>query len=543
MATGTKATRKTLSGDDLRQMLDAGRASLEMNVELVNSLNVFPVPDGDTGTNMLLTLKSADDELRDLAAADASQVAEAVARGTLMGARGNSGVILSQYFKGWAQGLKGCRTFGGAEIAGALADASEAAYKAVSKPVEGTILTVIRAAADGAREAVNAKGTAPKEVWGRACQSARIALEATPDLLPVLKEAGVVDSGGLGLVALLEGTLAYFHGEPVKPLEVETGQLAPGAAYLSATEEEAYGYCTQFLLQGAGLDLEGVRERMTAMADSTVVVGDASTLNVHVHTYDPGSILSYGVSLGSLTQIKIDNIDQQHQEFLELHRQPRQEVPVGVVAVVSGAGLQRLFRNLGCIGLVHGGQTMNPSTRDLAEAVQEAGAASVVLLPNNSNIVSAAQQAMTVSSKPLHVVPTTSIPHGIAALLAFNPDMDVQTNLAQMQEAVAGVRSGEVTTAVRSTSVNGVATREGQAIAMLDGELLAAADTVAEAAREIFRRAAPAPGSLATLYWGGDAREKDAGELAAWIAANFTEVEAEVVHGGQPLYHYLVSLE
>ena len=219
MATGTKATRKTLTGDDLRQMLDAGRASLEMNVELVNSLNVFPVPDGDTGTNMLLTMKSADDELRELTASDASQVAEAVARGTLMGGRGNSGVILSQYFKGWAQGLKGCRTFGGAEIARALADASEAAYKAVSKPVEGTILTVIRAAADGAREAVEAKETAPKEVWRRACQAARKALEATPDLLPVLKEAGVVDSGGLGLVALLEGTLAYFHGEPVKPLE------------------------------------------------------------------------------------------------------------------------------------------------------------------------------------------------------------------------------------------------------------------------------------------------------------------------------------
>ena len=543
MATGTKAARKMLTGDDLRQMLDAGRTSLEMNVELVNSLNVFPVPDGDTGTNMLLTLKSADDELRDLTNADASQMAEAVARSTLMGGRGNSGVILSQYFKGWAKGLEGCRTFGGAEIAGALADASEAAYKAVSRPVEGTILTVIRAAADGAREAVDAKEATPKEVWGRACQSARKALEATPDLLPVLKEAGVVDSGGLGLVALLEGTLAYFHGEPVKPLEVETGQLAPRVAYLSATEEEAYGYCTQFLLQGAGLDMEGVRERMSAMADSAVVVGDVDTLKVHVHTYDPGSILSYGVSLGSLTQIKIDNIDQQHQEFLELHRQPRQEVPVGVVAVVSGAGLQRLFRNLGCIALVHGGQTMNPSTRDLAEAAQKASAASVILLPNNSNIVSAAQQAATVSSKPLHVVPTTSIPHGIAALLAFNPDMDVQTNLAQMQEAVAGVHSGEVTTAVRSTSVNGVAVREGQAITILDGEMLAAADTVTEAAQELLRRAVPVPGSLVTVYWGGDTREADAGELATWIAAQFPEVETEVVHGGQPLYHYLVSLE
>ena len=543
MAARTKNTYIALSGDELRQMFAAGRASLELNVDLVNSLNVFPVPDGDTGTNMLLTMRSADEELSNLDGADVAQIAEAFARGTLMGARGNSGVILSQYFQGWARGLKGCTTCGGTEIADALSQASEWAYKAVSKPVEGTILTVIREAARGARDAVQANQTASEQVWEQACQAARKALAETPELLPVLKEAGVVDSGGLGLVALMEGTLAHLRNEQVKPLEVETGQLAPGATYLTATEEEAYGYCTQFLLQGVGLDTEEIRARMMALADSAVVVGDSSALKVHVHTYDPGTILSYVVSLGSLTQIKIDNIDQQHQEFLVLHRQSREEVPVGVVAVASGAGLQRLFRSLGCSAVVHGGQSMNPSTGDLVEAAQGAPAASVVLLPNNPNIVSTAQQAKSVSEKPVHVVPTTSIPHGVAALLAFNPELDLEANLAQMQEAMAGIRSGEVTTAVRSTSIKGVAAREGQAIALLDGELVAAADSIAEAAQEFFDGTAPASGSLVTLYWGGDAREEEAKDLAAWVSSHFSGVEAELVHGGQPYYHYLVSVE
>ena len=543
MAARTKSTNFALNGDELRQMFAAGRACLELNVDLVNSLNVFPVPDGDTGTNMLLTMRSADEELSNLDGADAAQIAEAIAHGTLMGARGNSGVILSQYFQGWAQRLKGCATCGGNEIADALSQASEWAYKAVSKPAEGTILTVIREAARGAGDAIKANRTTPEQVLEQACQAAREALAETPELLPVLKEAGVVDSGGLGLVALLEGALAHLRNEQVKVLEIETGQLAPGATYLTATEEEAYGYCTQFLLQGAGLDVEEVRARMTALADSTVVVGDSSVLNVHVHTYDPGTILSYVVSLGSLTQIKIDNIDQQHQEFLELHQQSRDEVPVGVVAVVSGAGLQRLFRNLGCSAVVHGGQSMNPSTRDLAGAAQGAPAASVILLPNNPNIVSTAQQAVAVSDKPVHVVPTASIPQGVVALLAFNPALDLDGNLAQMQEAVGGIRSGEVTTAVRSTSINGVAVREGQAIALLDGKLVAAADTIAQALQELLRGVAPTSGSVVTLYWGGDALEEEAKDLTAWVSSQFSGVEAEVVHGGQPHYHYLVSVE
>jgi DAK2 domain fusion protein YloV len=539
----TTPPKETLSGENLRQMIGAGLSSLEMNVELINSLNVFPVPDGDTGTNMFLTLKAADDALPLLTNATAHHVSEAVAKGTLMGARGNSGVILSQYFRGWADALHERDTFGVAEIASALSKAADAAYKAVSKPVEGTILTVIKAAAGGAQDAIIAKKTTPKEIWEHMCQAARQALESTPNLLPILKEAGVVDSGGLGMLAILEGTLAFLTGADIEPLVLETSQSTLGATYLKTTEEDAYGYCTQFLLQGADLDLEGTRARMNELADSAVVVGDSNTIMIHVHTYDPGSILSYGVSLGSLTQITIDNIDQQHREFLDLHNQPKRNVPVGVVGVVAGAGLQRLFRNLGCLELVHGGQKMNPSTRDLVNATQSAAAESVILLPNNSNIMSSALQAAKLSDKPLHIVNSTSILQGIAALLAFNPHMDTQTNINRMEAATKNVQSGEIVTSVRSAQVDGVTVQEGQAMAILDRKILASVDILTEAAHVLFKHMDTETGSVATIYWGGDANEDDARNLSVWIQSNYNWVETEVVYGGHPLYHYLISLE
>lgn len=539
-----KSAPSLLGGEDLRRMLAAGRSSLESNVTTINALNVFPVPDGDTGTNMLLTLKAADEELAGLEGAGAGRLAEAIAQGTLMGARGNSGVILSQFFHGWARGLQGADTFGGPELAEILGCAADAAYKAVSQPVEGTILTVVREAARAAQGAVAAGEKDVGAVWEQACQGARRALAETPDLLPMLKEAGVVDAGGLGLVAMMEGVRAYLRGEEPSPLDVAVGQVAPSASYLASIEEEAYGYCTQFLLQGVGLDIESVRARMASMADSTVVVGDASTLKVHVHTYDPGPVISYAVSLGSIAQVRIDNIDRQHQEFLELHRERRQgTVPLGVVVVASGKGIERIFHELGALGIVPGGQTMNPSTRDLVEHAARAGAAEVIVLPNNSNIVGTAQQAALVSPKPMHVVPTTSVPQGVAALLAFNPDADVATNVAQMQAAMAGVRSGEVTRAVRSASVGGHRVREGEAIALLDGELVAAARTIPAVLQKLCRCASSTPGALITLYWGGDTQEQEAQAAVESVRSCCPGVEVELVYGGQPHYDYLVSIE
>ncbi|MSQ22501.1 MAG: DAK2 domain-containing protein [Dehalococcoidia bacterium] len=540
----TQFYNSILAGDDLRQMFMAGRSYLEMNVATINAMNVFPVPDGDTGTNMLLTLKAIDEELAGLEGVGAGRLAQAMARGTLMGARGNSGVILSQFFHGWAQGLAGVDTFGGREMAQALSRAADAAYKAVSKPVEGTILTVAREAARGAAEAVAADDTTPVAVWELALQAARKALAETPDLLPVLKEAGVVDAGGLGLVAIMEGVRCYLCGEVPAPLVVDVGRVAPTALYLTATEEKEYGYCTQFLLQGSALDVDAVRGRMAAMADSTVVVGNTTAIKVHAHTYDPGPVISYAVSVGSITQVKIDNIDRQHQEFLEGHRERRRELmPLGVVAVAAGEGILQVFRGLGAVDIIPGGQTLNPSVRDIIDHVAQAGAAQVILLPNNPNIVGTAQQAVSVSPKPLHVVPTRSIPQGVAALLAFNPDLDAATNLAQMQKAAAAVRSGEVTRAVRSTSVGGISVRQGDAIAMLDDKLVAATSTSLEALEKLCLDAAPGHGALITLYWGGDTTQPEAEQAADHLRSCCPGVEVEVVHSGQPHYDYLVSIE
>ena len=540
----TQSSISILTGDDLRQMFLAARASLEMNVSSVNALNVFPVPDGDTGTNMLLTLKAVDEELTGLDGAGAGVLAQAMARGTLMGARGNSGVILSQFFRGWAQGLDGADTFGGREMAQAMQRAAESAYKAVTHPVEGTILTVAKEAARGAQEIVAGGELSPAAVWEQACQAARKALAETPDLLPVLKEAGGVDAGGLGLVAIMEGVRCYLSGEEVAPLDVDIGQVAPTEGYLTATEQNEYGYCIQFLLQGSGLDVDAVRGRIATMADSTVVVGDATAIKVHAHTEDPGPVISFGVSLGSITQVKIDNIDRQHQEFLELHRERQREIaPLGVVAVALGQGILQVFRNLGATDIVPGGQTMNPSVRDIVDHVAQSATSQVILLPNNPNVVGTAQQAVSVSPKPLHVVPTRSVPQGVAALLAFNPDSDAATNLAQMQAAALGVRSGEVTRAVRSTSVGGVRVRQGDAIAMLDDKLVAAATTSLEVLEKLCMGATPGEGALITLYWGGAIKEQEAQEAAGRLRACCPGVEVEVVHGGQPHYDYLVSIE
>ncbi|MBI4198997.1 MAG: DAK2 domain-containing protein [Chloroflexi bacterium] len=543
MAGGKGSPPGLLQAGDLRRMVALGQECLQQHVGIINALNVFPVPDGDTGTNMLLTLKAAVEELDGVQAPGLGAVAEALAFGALMGARGNSGVILSQFFQGVAHRWKGMEAAGGRELAEALAQATHYAYKAVSNPVEGTMLTVVKAAAQAAQEAVRKGETSPLQVWERACVAARSALAETPDLLPVLKEAGVVDAGGLGLVALLEGGRAHLTGQPVAPLDVAQGQAAPHASYLAATEQQEYGYCTQFLLQGAGLDVEAVRARMTSMADSAVVVGDTTMLKVHVHTPDPGPVLSYAVALGSLTQVKIDNIEQQHQDFLRLHRREKEMAPLGVVAVVSGPGLERVFRELGAAALVPGGQTMNPSTRDLVEHAAQAAAAEVVLLPNNPNIVGTARQAASLGPKPLHLVPTLSIPQGIAALLAFDPSADVATNVSQMQAAAAKVRSGEVTTAVRSTSVSGQRVSAGQAIGLLDGTIVAVTDTVAEAVKEVLRCASPQEEALVTLYWGGDTQEPDAQRLAVELRSVYPGMEVELVYGGQPHYHYLLSVE
>ena len=533
-----------LTGDDLRHMFLYAQTSLNLHLATINALNVFPVPDGDTGTNMSLTLKEAEEKLRAMVKPKAREVALLMARESLMGARGNSGVILSQFFGGIAQAFDQIDTVRGEDIANALTRASDQVYKAVSEPVEGTMLTVVKEAAKAASSVVERGDTVPLKVWGAACEGAKRALAETPELLPVLKEAGVVDAGGLGVVTMLEGIHAYLKGAEVSILEMDFSKMAPGMDYLSATEDEAFGYCTQFLLEGEHLEVEEIRETITGMSSSTVVVGDANTVKVHCHAHDPGPLISYAVLVGEISQVKIENMDRQNVGFVDMHRNQRATTaPLGVVAVAAGIGLEQIFLDYGAVDVVPGGQTMNPSARELAESAERSDVDEVILLPNNSNIINSAKQAAEVSNKTIHILPTTSIPEGISALLAFNPDTDAVTNLEAMRFAADRTQSGEITRAVRSTQLEGFSIREGQAIGILNGKLVACADSAEEALKQLCVNAAPRAGTLITLYWGANTSEKVALDAAEMLGEIFSDVDLEIVIGGQPHYDYFVAIE
>ena len=543
------AAPQTLTGDAFRELVAAGTRCVEANVEAINALNVFPVPDGDTGINMLLTMRSANasGELPPAGTGTVAQVSHALARGALLGARGNSGVIFSQFMKGFSLGLADCDECDGSSLATALGQASAAGYQAVGKPVEGTMLSVMRAAAEAVE---SPSGGRPAEVLRVALAAAEQALAHTPEQLPILKEAGVVDAGGQGVVAFLAGALGYLDGTEVE-LAMATPAESPASIatdvsreFLEHTEDELYGYCTQFIIQGDGLDVESVRERVMAMAGSTVVVGDDRTVRIHAHAEDPGPLLSLGVALGDVEQVSIQNMDAQHVQFMARHGYAETEQrAMGIVAVAAGEGIERVFADLGAAEVVRGGQSMNPSIADIVDAIARANVRHAVVLPNNSNIIMAANQAAELTECTVSVIPSRNIPQGVAALLAFSPDLEADANVAAMTAALGEVRAGEVTTAVRSTSVNGMAIEEGQAIALLEGEVVAAASSPVEALVSLVGHAGAGEGSLVTLYYGAGLDEQDAQVAADALASRFDGVETEVVPGGQPNYHFLVSIE
>ena len=539
---------------DFRQLILAGAGCLEANADAINALNVFPVPDGDTGINMLLTLRAATSaEVPDAASATVGSMSSAIARGALLGARGNSGVIFSQFMKGLAGGLAECERADGAAFATALQAAADAGYQAVGNPVEGTMLSVMRAAAEAVHPPDGA-ADAP-EVLRAAYEAAERALAYTPEQLPILKQAGVVDAGGQGVVAFLAGMVNFVSEEQiVLRITAPEGGLEGAAAnvsheFLEHTEEEMYGYCTQFVVQGEGLDPDTVRERVMAMAASTVVVGDDRVVRVHAHAEDPGPLLSMGAALGALDQINIQNMDLQHQEFMSLHGygedapEQAEATELAVIPVAPGDGIARVFRSLGAAATVSGGQTMNPSAADIIAAVQKTNAAFTIVLPNNKNIVLAAEQAAELSDTPIAVVPSRNVAQGMAAMLAFNPDLDGEENAEAMRGALDSVRSGEITTAVRSTTIDGVDVEEGQAIAILDGGLAAAAASPNDALAVMLDAAELDDGALVTLFYGAGLAEETAEEAAAAIGARPGGIEVEVHEGGQPHYHYLVSIE
>ena len=546
----------SLDGPQLRAMFAAATQWLEANSEQVNAVNVFPVPDGDTGTNMLLTMRSTMSAAEECQDEGAGAMLAAMSHGALMGARGNSGVILSQIVSGIASAVDGAERLDSSLLAAGLEDASAAAYKAVTKPSEGTILTVIREVSEAVRQSSNGGSPDVSESLATAVEMAKQSVERTPTLLPVLAEAGVVDAGGLGLQVLLEGMLRHLRGETLdSPIG---GQGAIEAQWLSMTEERhasgesTYGYCTEVLIGGDRLKVEDVRPKIEALGDSVLVVGEPTLLRVHVHTDDPGAVLSLGTEVGSLRQVKVDNIGEQADRFVEQHGiAPTREVPLApapagslsTVAVVSGEGLVTVFESVGVTRIVSGGPTMNPSAEEIVSAIDACPADDVVVLPNNKNVILAANQAAGVTLKCVRIISSRSIPQGIAAALAINPESGFEENVSAMDEAIASVITIEVTKAVRSTTVGGIEVREGQAISIIDDNLTSVADNAEDSAIHALKLATNDGTSLISVYYGADKSEEDASEFVVVLENEFESHEIEIVHGGQPHYDYIISVE
>ena len=540
--------RRSCGGQEFKQILMAATAWLERNAEAIDALNVFPVPDGDTGINMLLTMRAALAEIAAMPDHSVSAIAHAVAHGSLMGARGNSGVILSQLMRGFARALGGKETFDATDFAAAMQEASDTAYKGVIKPVEGTILTVGREAAE---EAAAAAGESDDLLYilERSAAAAEASVARTPALLDVLAEAGVVDAGGQGLFIIMEGALRFLRGEPMEvgiPMEMAVADVGPGPAH----EGMQYGYCTEFILQGQDLHFEEIRKTITSMGDSVLVVGDEHLIRVHVHTFHPGQILEYATSKGVVRKIKIDNMEDQHRDFLGLFTErkrppaPVEELSdIGIVAVAPGAGLAHVFESLGAGAIVSGGQTMNPSTEELLQAVESLSTDHVIILPNNKNIILAAQQTRELTPKQVIVLPTRTVPQGISALLALNYQADLEANARAMEEAIERIQTAEITWAVRDVQVNGVQVAEGEIIGLLNGQLTASGRDPGEVALEMLRQMEACRYEVLTLYFGQDVARNAAEALAERIQADYPDQAVEVVDGGQPYYHYILSAE
>ncbi len=540
---------ESASGQSLREMFATATTWLEKSASDIDALNVFPVPDGDTGTNMLLTMQSSIEEAYRAPDQSASAVAQAMAKGALMGARGNSGVILSQIWRGLAQGLAEKESFSGRDLADGLLQASTMAYKGLSNPVEGTILTVVREAASAAQVQADSGGDDLMSVLEATVNAASESVANTPALLSVLKEAGVVDAGGQGLYTILEGALRYLRGEAEqmqfrKPQMIASNiPLATRLPQMMAVEEVPYGYCTEFLLKGKKkLSPDKIRSRLEKKGESLIVVGDESTVRVHIHTYDPGSVIHYTTSLGTMHQVTIRNMDEQHQDFLEMQKERTPAVDIGIIAVASGDGLTEVFKSLGAV-VVPGGQTMNPSTKDLLQAVESVVADKVIILPNNKNIVLTANQVQPLTSKTVEVVPTEAIPQGVAALLAFDYEADLETNTQLMAKAKSAVRSIEVTRAVRSAQLDGLKIKKKQAIGLLDGKLVLAGDNDTSVLNEMLAVLNLDKAEVITIYYGDDTEPAEAEQVSENIRQQHSHLQVEVVKGGQPHYNFIVSVE
>ncbi|KKB42319.1 DAK2 domain-containing protein [Bacillus thermotolerans] len=555
----------SLDGKRFAGMVQAGAAHLAEHAEMVNALNVFPVPDGDTGTNMNLSMTSGAKEVQQQSTGHFGQTAAALSKGLLMGARGNSGVILSQLFRGFSKAVEDKSEVSAKELAQAFESGVETAYKAVMKPVEGTILTVAKEAAKKAVAASKNRGDVTS-VLEALVEEAQNSLARTPEHLPVLKEVGVVDSGGQGLLLIYEGFLADLKGEKLSKASATTptmDELVNAQHHQSVhgfmnTEDIEFGYCTEFMvrfdeekLKDQPFSEEVFRMDLSRYGDSLLVISDEEIAKVHIHSEQPGEVLTYGQRYGSLINMKIENMRQQHSNLVDKATQSsavsaapqKEKQEFGIVTVCMGEGVAKLFKSIGASSIIEGGQTMNPSTEDIVKAIEQTNAKKVIVLPNNKNIIMAAEQAAEVADAEVKVVPSKTIPQGMSSLLAYNPEASLEDNESAMTAALAHVKTGQVTFAVRDTNIDGVDIAKGDFMGIADGKILLTNKDQVQAAKELLQEMVDEDSEIVTVIYGEDASEESAEAVSQFIEEQFEDVEVEVYEGQQPLYPFIFAVE
>ena len=549
---------KEIDSKKFRDMVRVATHRLGRNAEFINSLNVFPVPDGDTGTNMNLTIESGAKAVSENPSNSVGDLTESLAKGMLMGARGNSGVISSQLFRGVYKATQGMQTLNAQELANAFSNGVATAYKAVMKPVEGTILTVARVAAqEGANKANETDDV--EEVMKAIVEGAKAALKTTPDLLPVLKQVGVVDSGGQGLLFIYEGFLEGLLGEDFadryQPDEGEMDEMINAMHHQSvqsqlATQDIDHGYCTEIMVDLTAdmpdkkpFNLEEFRDHLSKLGDSLLAVSDDEVAKVHIHTEHPGAVFEYGSQFGQLGKIKIDNMRIQHETIVNNNEEQQESVDFAVIAVASGNGIRKLFESEGVNRIISGGQTMNPSTQDIIDAIKKSGAKKAIVLPNNGNIVMAAKQAAEVSDIPVGIVPTKTISQGLTAMLSFDTEDTLENNVDNMTDSLEDVVSGEVTKANRDTTINGIEIHENDFLGIIDGDIQVAEKDLVQSTVDMVEKMLDEDSEIITVMFGRDSNKEEANQVVSALEEKHDDLEFEVHNGGQPVYNFLISVE
>ena len=538
-----------INGHDFYNMVVNASNRLLEESEYVNALNVFPVPDGDTGTNMSATFKAAVKEIENLNSVSIGETSKKLAKGALMGARGNSGVILSQILRGISKGLEGKEEVDSVELAIAIKEGSNSAYKAVMRPTEGTILSVIRAAAEAAIETDEKDIVKFMEV---VVTEAKVMLDKTPDLLPALKKAKVVDSGGMGLYIILKGMYDALKDD----IKAEIKDIKPSEAKMQGAQgtediDIKFGYCTEFIILSDASNANAFKADIESMGDSMIVVGYEDIIKVHIHTNDPGAVLAKAVKLGELSKIKIDNMREEHREVLlskeEYNLKDEEEIvenkKYAFVAVAMGDGITNIFKDLGVDYVIEGGQTMNPSTQDIVECISKLNADHIFVLPNNKNIIMAANQAAEISDKDVRVIETKTIPQGITCLTMFNTEAEVDENESTLKEAIEMVKTGSVTYAVRDTEMDGIEIKEGNMLGLIEGKIKKVGSSYIDVAEEVLEEMIDDDGELITIFYGEDVEEEEANEFASKIEEKYPDLDVQCYRGAQPLYYFLMSVE